>query len=59
MERTTPRPTAKAQRGILFAMGELVQVLWAWVSGEGDLPGLLTAWWEVVSGQVAIGDEEE
>jgi hypothetical protein len=33
-------------------MGELAQVLWAWVSGEGDLIGLLKAWYEVVTGQV-------
>jgi hypothetical protein len=43
----------------LFAVKELGQVLWAWVTGEGNLFGLLDAWWEVASGQVAIGDEEE
>jgi len=35
-----------------FAVSELAQVLWAWVMGEGDLFGLLDAWYEVVSGKV-------
>ena len=59
MERAITEPTGKAQRRFLFAGKELVQVLWAWVTCEGNLFGLLDAWWEVVSGQVAIGDEDE
>ena len=50
---------SKRTRGFLFAAGELAQVLWAWVTGEGNLFGLLDAWWEVVSGQVVIDDEDE
>lgn len=34
---------------------ELRQILQAWRSGEGDLVGLLIAWWQVVSGRVAVG----
>jgi hypothetical protein len=63
VEQARNRPTGKAQhrrrRGFGFAARELVQVLWAWVTGEGNLFGLLDAWWEVVSGQVAVGDEDE
>ena len=60
MERAITKPRGKGQRGFLFAGKELVQVLWAWVTGEGNLFGLLDAWWEVaVSGLVAIGDEDE
>jgi hypothetical protein len=51
--------TTQAGHGFTFAVSELVQVLCAWVTGEGHLFGLLDAWWEVVSGQVAIGDEDE
>ena len=51
--------TTEAGLGVMFAAGELAQVLWAWVNEEGDLFGLLGAWWEVVSGQVAIGDKDE
>lgn len=35
---------------IPIALAELKAVLWAWVCGEGDLIGLLVAWWQVVSG---------
>ena len=59
MGRAIARPMGKAPRGFPCAMSELVQVLWAWVTGEGNLFGLLDAWWEVVTGQVAIGDEDE
>ena len=59
MERAITEPTGKAQRGFLFAGKELVQVLWAWVTGKGNLFGLFDAWCEVVSGQVAISDEDE
>ena len=52
------RARAKRGRGLWFAVGELAQVLWAWVTGEGNLIGLLVAWWQVVSAQVAMGDEE-
>ena len=54
MEKAVPRLTDRAQhkRGILFALRELVQVLWAWASGEGDLIGLLVAGWQVVTGKV-------
>lgn len=34
---------------------ELRQVLQAWRRGEGDLVGLLIAWYQVVSGQVVVG----
>ena len=59
MERAITEPRGKRRRGFLFAAKELVQVLWAWGAGEGNLFGLLDAWWEVISGQVAIGDEDE
>ena len=59
MEKVVTKPTGRAQRGFLFAVKELVQVLWAWGAGDGNLFGLLDAWWEVVSGQVAIGDEDK
>ena len=59
METVITKSTGRAQRRFLFAGKELLQVLWDWVMGEGNLFGLLGAWWEVVSGQVAIGDEDE
>ena len=46
------RTKAKRRRGFLFAVKELGQVLWAWVTGEGNLVGLLKAWHEVVTGKV-------
>ncbi len=49
MEEVRP---VEAQRGSLFALSELAQVLWAWVTGGGDLIGLLVAWGEVIIGQV-------
>ena len=53
MEKTIAGPTRQTQHGLLFALSELVQVLWAWVTGEGDLFALLVAWGEVVAGYVA------
>ena len=54
MAQTAARQRTKAshRRGFLVAAGELVQVLWAWVTGEGDLIRLLKAWHEVVTGKV-------
>jgi len=40
------------------AWQELRQVLQAWRDGEGNLVGLLVAWWQVVSGRVAVGKLE-
>jgi hypothetical protein len=39
-----------------WLLWELSQVLVAWWRGEGDLAGLLLAWWEVASGQVVVED---
>lgn len=33
---------------------ELGQVMLTWLRGEGDLPGLLAAWWDVASGRVVV-----
>ena len=54
MVQTAARQRPKARDGckLAFAVGELMQVLWAWVRGEGDLFGLLDAWYEVVTGKV-------
>jgi hypothetical protein len=54
MVQTAARQKTKAERGrgFMFAMKELGQVLWAWVTGEGNLIGLLKAWHEVVTGKV-------
>ena len=51
MEAITGRQ--EVQHGLRYAISELAQVLWAWVTGEGDLFGLLVAWGEVVAGYVA------
>jgi hypothetical protein len=53
------RTKEKRRQGFLFAAKELGQVLWAWVNGEGDLFGLLGAWWEVVSNKVVLDDQQE
>ena len=37
-----------------YALSELGAVLLAWLRGEGDLPGLIVAWAQVVTGQVAV-----
>ena len=39
-------------------MRELACVLWAWVTGEGDLAELLYAWAQVATGRVLVGDEK-
>ena len=56
MVQTAARQRAKTKRrrGFLFATGELAYVLCAWVTGEGDLIGLLVAWAQVVCGKVAL-----
>ena len=41
---------------LVMALLELGRVLAAWLRGEGDLAGLLVAWWEVASGQVLVED---
>jgi len=41
------------------AVRELAMVLWAWVVGEGDLFGLLIAWFQVVTGRVLVDDERQ
>jgi len=35
---------------------ELAHVFAAWLHGEGNLAGLLVAWWEIASGQVLVED---
>jgi hypothetical protein len=35
---------------------ELKEIVRAWLAGEGDLPGLLLAWYEVITGQAAVDD---
>jgi len=40
-----------------MVLWELGQVMLAWLRREGDLLGLLAAWWEVASGRVLVGDE--
>ena len=39
-----------------MTLWELGQVLLAWLRREGNLFDLLLAWWQVVSGQVPLGD---
>ena len=50
MKRNTPNH--------VDAWQELRQVLQDWRAGEGGLIGLLVAWWQVVSGRVAVGKLE-
>lgn len=41
---------------LVMAVTGLFAVLVAWTLGEGNLLGLLWAWWEVVSGRVSLGE---
>lgn len=47
----------KCQISKSAVLRELGQVILAWLRREGDLPGLLAAWWDVASGRVLVGDE--
>lgn len=33
-------------------MRELFEVISAWLHGDGDLPGLLLAWWQTITRRV-------